>query len=154
MQSEPPEYDAALETFDLAVEAARRIGYRGGELSNRTYAAAMAVLLERDDAAARCRVALADGIEMRWRLPMGQIPAASVALASSGRLEAAAVGAGYILASPGDPRPPVVMLVHRLLELVETHPHREPFMLRGRSMSWDEIVEFLLAELDAVGLVD
>jgi hypothetical protein len=149
LTSEPPGFDVALDHIERGLELARSSSDPVSEADCLRAVALVHALREPRLAMPACQDALISAYDARyWERIWQLFESVGLALAETGRLEAAAVVIGNLEAH----HPPYGMehnfgFSTRTLDIVHTHPSADAWMARGAAMDRHQIVEFALAAM-------
>lgn len=146
----PPDLAAALDLYPAALAIARESGDLVSESDCRRAVAFATVGLHLHNELEVCRAALACLYEIRYWFRIWHLfDSVALAMASTGRLEAASVSLGCLDAH----HPPFgieqdLRFRDQAHDIVGRKPQVEEWMARGAAMDRHQIVEYALAELD------
>jgi hypothetical protein len=147
--SDPPDIDAALDHLQRGLELARLSDDPVSEADCLRSVAIVHAMREPRLAMPACHEALISAYAVRdWYRIWQLFESVGLALAETGRLEAAAVVVGNLEAH----HPPFGIEYNsgfrtRTLDIVHTHPSADTWMARGAAMDRHQIVDFALAAL-------
>ena len=153
LEKRPPDFAAAREIYTRVRELARQCGDPVLEGDCLRALAITAVGLEAVDAPGACRNAIGQLYEIRNWLRIWQVfNSAGMLLASSGKIEAAALMVGFRRADRLE-----FAIEHQLgfsertLEILRSDTRCDEWMARGAAMERHEIVRYALAALQSSG---